>query len=95
MCFNGEYLKNGDKYTSTRLSRRLPLYPKQTKYPNFFPNSNKQDGGKKRVDYEKRPEPTREDRKINFDAYKIFYNTEVFKTEVLEVVSEVRKNVII
>ena len=47
MCFNGEYLKNGDKYTSTRLSRRLPLYPKQTKYPNFFPNSNKQDGGKK------------------------------------------------
>ena len=50
---------------------------------------------KKRVDFEKRPEPTREDRKINFDAYKIFYNTEVFKTEVLEVVSEVRKNVII
>ena len=49
----------------------------------------------KRVDYEKRPEPTREDRKINFDAYKTFYNTEVFKTEVLEVVSEVRKNVII
>ena len=49
----------------------------------------------KRVDYEKRPEPARENRKINFDAYKIFYNTEVFKTEVLKVVSKVRKNVII
>lgn len=30
---------------------------------------------------------------FNFEAYKFFCNTEVFKTEVLEVVTKVRKNV--
>ena len=50
---------------------------------------------KERVDYEKRPEPTGEDGKMNFDAYKIFYNTDIFKTGILEVVSQVRKNIII
>ena len=30
--------------------------------------------------YEKCPKPTGEDRKINFNAGRLFYNTEVFKT---------------
>ena len=45
--------------------------------------------------FEKSPKPAWEDRKINFDACKIFYNTEVFKSEVLEVVTKGRRSVII
>ena len=44
--------------------------------------------------YERRPKPTWEDRKIDFDAYKIFYNTDVFETEALKIVTNVRKNFI-
>ena len=36
---------------------------------------------KKGVNYEKPLKPTWKDRKISFDAYKTFYNTEVYKTE--------------
>ena len=48
---------------------------------------------KKSLIIKKRPKPTWEDRKTNFESYKVFYNTTVFETKVLKIVVKVRKNV--
>ena len=62
----------------------------------FLLKSYKQNGGVKReFNCEKRSKATWGDRKINFDACKTFNNIEVFKTEILKVVTKVKKNVII
>ena len=49
----------------------------------------------KRFNYKNRPKLTWEDKKINSDAYKIFYNTDIFKTEFSKVITRIRKNIII
>ena len=88
-----KYIQKGDKQEITyakimKVVKTLTHVSLIHEVFEFLPNSNKQDGG---INKRGLIIKTVQNQPEKFDAYQFFYNTEVFKTEALEVVANVRK----